>query len=105
MVGLSRGRKLKESVCSVSLVVLFYRATSTWCSTRMEQEISQTICYKFSMFDVAGLEHVWMASNDHMHTERQQVLVYTTLVGKRRQEEFLPIMHHDDYYADFSLWE
>ena len=105
MVGLRRGRKLKESVCSVSLVVLFYRAISTWCSTRMEQEISQTICYKFSMFDVVGLEHVWMASNDHMHTERQQVLVYTTLVGKRCQEEFFPIMHHDDYYADFSLWE
>ena len=37
-----------------------YRIISAWCTARREQEISQTVRYKFVSLDTVWLQHVGM---------------------------------------------
>ena len=57
-----------------------YRIISAWCTARREQEISQTVRYKFVSLDTVWLQHMGMWSDDNLHTKGHKMFSYMNLV-------------------------
>ena len=85
--------------------LLTYRIVASKKPGGREQKISQAICYKLVAMDTMWLQHVGMWSNNNMHTKRQQMSSYTTLIRKWFEKKFFTPVHKHDYNVDFSLEE
>ena len=82
---------------------MYYRVDSAHWSSRMEQEIPQTVGHQLVVMDTMLLKHVRMCSNDDLHAKGHEMLCYMKLIRERFWKKFFSEVHENYNDVHFGL--
>ena len=83
---------------------MYYRVDSAYWSSRMEQEIPQTIGHQLVVMETVLLKHVWMRPNDDLHAKGHKMFYYMKLIRESISIKFFSEVHENYNDLHFSLF-